>query len=132
MPEFDEDARPARALKAGEHASGQGFIGVPTFKSRDKQFTGMPSFTLDGNDRHAPELIELWALVRELEGEQPEAVAHARQVARHMRMYRCGQSETTDAPRPSTTPLSYGTRMLIAMREQLRKVSSMDMFGQMK
>lgn len=38
-----------------------------------------PIFTLKAKDKHAPTLVWLWAVLRELDGEKPEKVAEARQ-----------------------------------------------------
>lgn len=49
-----------------------------------------PLFTLLGRDRHGAALVELWAFMREKEGEPAERVADAREAAEEMRAY--GQS----------------------------------------
>lgn len=43
-----------------------------------------PTFTLLARDRHAPALIWLWATLRELDDEDPEKVAEAREVLVNM------------------------------------------------
>jgi hypothetical protein len=40
-----------------------------------------PMFVLLGRDKHAPTLVWLWSVLRELDGEKPEKVAEARTCA---------------------------------------------------
>lgn len=47
-----------------------------------------PMFVLLGRDRHAPMLVTLWALLRELDGEDASKVAEARECALRMRTWR--------------------------------------------
>lgn len=47
-----------------------------------------PMFVLLGRDRHAPELVEVWASLREDAGEDPEKVQEARDLANQMREWR--------------------------------------------
>lgn len=49
-----------------------------------------PLFTMIGRDRHAAALVELWAYMREKEGEPAESVAAARAAADEMRSYGAG------------------------------------------
>ena len=44
-----------------------------------------PMFILLGRDRHAPALVEMWAAMRESEGELPAKVAEARACAQSMK-----------------------------------------------
>lgn len=46
-----------------------------------------PMFVLLGRDKHAPTLVWLWATLRELDGEDPEKVAEARQCVADMMLY---------------------------------------------
>lgn len=43
-----------------------------------------PMFVLLGRDRHAPALVWLWAVLRELDGEKPEVVHEARECVAEM------------------------------------------------
>ena len=43
-----------------------------------------PMFVLLGRDKHAPTLVWLWAVLRELDGENEAKVAEARTCASHM------------------------------------------------
>lgn len=43
-----------------------------------------PMFVLLGRDKHAPTLVWLWAVLRELDGEEPEKVKEARGCCIHM------------------------------------------------
>lgn len=43
-----------------------------------------PMFVLLGRDKHAPALVWLWAVLRELDGETPEKVAEARACVQEM------------------------------------------------
>lgn len=56
-----------------------------------------PLFTFLGRDRHGAALVELWAFMREKEGEDPANVADAREAAEEMRLYaqRLGRSSLT-------------------------------------
>lgn len=45
-------------------------------------------FILLGRDKHAPQLVELWARIRDESGEDPEQVNDARKCANDMRKYR--------------------------------------------
>lgn len=47
-----------------------------------------PIFVLLGRDKHAPLLVELWARMRELEGEKLAKVGEADRCANAMRKYR--------------------------------------------
>jgi hypothetical protein len=47
-----------------------------------------PLFTLLARDPHAPILIDAWASMRELAGEDPAKVAEARECAEDMRAWR--------------------------------------------
>ena len=49
--------------------------------------TDEPYFCLIARDRHAPALLELWAAMREKEGEDPDSVAEVRRVADEMRAW---------------------------------------------
>lgn len=40
-----------------------------------------PMFVLLGRDRHAPTLVWLWSVLRELDGEKPEQIKEARECA---------------------------------------------------
>lgn len=40
-----------------------------------------PLFVLLARDKHAPALVWLWAVMRQLDGENPERIAEARQCA---------------------------------------------------
>lgn len=68
--------------KTNEEASGHGCY---TFAEPNE-----PLFTLLGRDRHGAALVELWAYMREKEGEPAGNVADAREAAVEMRAY--GQS----------------------------------------
>lgn len=46
-----------------------------------------PMFILLGRDPMAPALVQLWANLREKEGEDPDKVAEARQCAEEMQRY---------------------------------------------
>lgn len=83
-----------------------------------------PIFTLLGRDKHAPVLLEMWAWMREFDGEDPVKVAEARRCAQAMRAYRVHLQEQRlrpDAPRqaPQLTtswPQRMGLRRLLGGR----------------
>lgn len=50
-----------------------------------------PMFVLLGRDKHAPMLVQLWAMMRELDGEDAEKVAEAAQCAAAMLKWRRDQ-----------------------------------------
>jgi hypothetical protein len=52
---------------------------------------GEPTFTLLGRDKHAPILVWLWALLRQMDGEKPERVHDARERAMAMLGYLVGR-----------------------------------------
>lgn len=47
-----------------------------------------PMFILLGRDKHAPELVRLWAIMRERDGEDPAKIAEARRCAMDMISFR--------------------------------------------
>lgn len=47
-----------------------------------------PIFVMLGRDKHAPQLVELWARIRDEVGDDPEQVNDARKCANDMRKYR--------------------------------------------
>lgn len=47
-----------------------------------------PMFVLLGRDKHAPLLVDLWAALRELDGEHPDKTDEAIFCADSMRLYR--------------------------------------------
>lgn len=47
-----------------------------------------PMFVLLARDKHAPHLVEIWASIRDSEGEDPAKVNEARKCANDMRKYR--------------------------------------------
>lgn len=46
-----------------------------------------PLFVLKGRDKHAPALVWLWAVLRELDSEKPEIVANARECCVRMMLW---------------------------------------------
>lgn len=64
------------------------------FDCYDKAEPDEPLFTLLGRDRHAPLLVEMWANMRQAEGEDPEVVAEARACAEEMRRFRRARQRT--------------------------------------
>lgn len=65
-----------------------------------------PMFVLLGRDKHAPALVEMWANMRELDGEDPAKVQEARDCAKAMWQYREDKrnlkhyGETLPPPKP--------------------------------
>lgn len=59
-----------------------------------------PMFVLLGRDRHAPNLVMLWAEWREAQGEDSAKVEEARQCARNMLAYREGVDRPAKEPHP--------------------------------
>lgn len=57
-----------------------------------------PMFVLLGRDKHAPALVEAWAMQRENAGEDPAKVAEARECARSMRRFRVERLAKTETP----------------------------------
>ena len=57
-----------------------------------------PMFVLLARDRHAPELVRLWAKMREFQGESPEKVAEARDCAEAMEVWRASLSKEETKP----------------------------------
>lgn len=70
-----------------------------------------PMFVLLGRDKHAPGLVWLWAVLRKLDGENPEKVAEARKCCADMMMW------TRDHNR---TVVGLGQAGLAAMLELIR------------
>lgn len=54
-----------------------------------------PMFVLLARDKHAPALVWLWATMRELDGEEPEKLAEARQCAQSMIEYQQANGRST-------------------------------------
>jgi hypothetical protein len=52
-----------------------------------------PMFVLLGRDRHAPTLVWLWAVLRELDGEDPAKLAEARECVLSMAMWAGGKGK---------------------------------------
>lgn len=55
-----------------------------------------PMFTLLGRDKHAPVLVDLWASMREMQGEDREKVREARDCAVSMRQYRVSRHQSRE------------------------------------
>lgn len=54
-----------------------------------------PMFVLLGRDKHAPEVVRLWAALRRRDGEPPDKVAEALTCAAAMESYLAAQSAMT-------------------------------------
>ena len=59
-----------------------------TFDCYAKANPDEPMFVLLGRDKHAPQLVEMWAGRRAAEGEDPAKVEEALKCAKAMRRYR--------------------------------------------
>lgn len=63
-----------------------------------------PMFILLGRDKHAPTLVWLWAVLRELDGEAPEKVAEARTCATAMMAWAHDHEHAASEPQQSGGP----------------------------
>ena len=57
-----------------------------------------PMFVLLGRDKHAPLLVNLWAELRELEGEHAGKLQEARSCARWMRNWKVNKDAAAPEP----------------------------------
>jgi hypothetical protein len=65
------------------------------FDCYERAETDEPMFHLLGRDRHAPALVELWAAMREKEGEPVAVVENARDIAAQMRTWAQAKARPT-------------------------------------
>jgi hypothetical protein len=73
-----------------------------------------PMFVLLGRDKHAPTLVWLWAVLRELDDEKPEVVAEARECCLSMMRWAKDHNRST---------VGLGQAGLAAMLELIRSAN---------
>lgn len=83
-----------QARKMFEHAlAGETALQPNSCVSRAEP--GEPTFALLGRDRHAAVLVHLWAVLRELDGEDPDVWKEADRIAQEMVLYNVERGRTT-------------------------------------